>query len=60
MSEKLPLDGYKCANASIVTDKFVKDYDINSDKGYLLEVDVEYPVRLRINHKDYHFYLKGE
>ena len=59
-SHKLPLDGYKWANASIVTDKFVKDYDINSDQGYLLEVDVEYPVRLRINHKDYHFYLKGE
>ena len=59
-SHNLPLDGYKWANASIVTDKFVKDYDINSDQGYLLEVDVEYPVRLRINHKDYHFYLKGE
>ena len=57
---KLALDGCKWGNASIVTDKFVKDYDINSDQGYLLEADVEYPVRLRINHKDYRFYLKGE
>ena len=55
MSQKLPLDGYKWANALIVTDKFVKDYDINSDKGYLLEGDVEYPVRLRIYHKELPF-----
>ena len=55
MSQNLPLDGYKWANTLIVTDKFVKDYDIKSDKGYLLEVDVEYPVRLRIYHKDLPF-----
>ena len=55
MSQKFSLDGYKWANALIVTDKFVKDYDINSDKAYLLEVDVEYPVRLRIYHKELPF-----
>ena len=60
MSQKLPLDGYKWTKGSIITDKFVKYYDINSDQGHLLEADVEYPVRLRINHKDYHFYLTGE
>ena len=55
MIQKLPLDGYKWGNASMFTDDFVKNYDINSDKGYLLEVDVEYPIELRTAHKDLPF-----
>ena len=52
MIQKLPLDRYKWSNASMFTDDFVKNYDINSDKGYLLEVNVEYPIELRTAHKD--------
>ena len=46
MSQKLPVDGFEWveeeedllkSNAS-----FIKNYDENSDKGYILEVDVEY------------------
>ena len=55
MIQKLPLDGYKWGNVSIFTNDFVKNYDINSDKGYLLEVDVEYPIKLRNTHEDLPF-----
>ena len=48
MNQKLPLDGYKWTDVSIFTDDFVKNYDANGDKGYLLEVDVEYPIEMRI------------
>ena len=52
MIQKLPLDGYKWADVSISTDDFVKNYNVDSDKGYLLEVDVEYPEELRVAHED--------
>ena len=55
MNQKLPLDGYKWANAAIFTDHYVKNYDAKGDKGYLLEVDVEYPIRLRSDHEDLPF-----
>ena len=43
MSRKLPLDGYKWDNIDKFTCDFVKNYDDDGDKRYLLEVDVEYP-----------------
>ena len=55
MCEKLPLDGYKWGNVSIFTNDFVKNYDLDSDKGYLLEVDVEYPKELHGAHEDLPF-----
>ena len=55
MNQKLPLDGYKWADNSIFTDDFPKNYDVNGDKGYLLEVDVEYPIEMRISHEDLPF-----
>ena len=55
MNQKLPLDGYKWANAAIFTDHYVKNYDAKGDQGYLLEVDVEYPIRLRSDHEDLPF-----
>ena len=47
MIQKLPLDGYKWDDVSIFTNDVVENYDLDSDKGYLLEVDVEYPKELR-------------
>ena len=32
--------------------RFIKNYDKNSDKGYFLEVDVEYPKNLFNLHSD--------
>ena len=55
MNQKLPLDGYKWDNVSIFTNEFVKNYDVNGDKEYLLEVDVEYPIELRGVHEDLPF-----
>ena len=36
-------------------EKFIKNYDENSDKGYILEVDVEYPENIRMLHSDLPF-----
>ena len=36
-------------------EKFIKNYDEDSDKGYILEVDVEYPKRLLNLHNDLSF-----
>ena len=55
MNQKLPLDGYKWADASIFTNDFVENYDLDSEQGYLLEVDVEYPKELRAAHEDLPF-----
>ena len=38
--------------------KFIKSYNKNSDKGYFLEVDVEYPKTYLIFIKIYHCYQK--
>ena len=42
-------------NLSIYIESFIKNYDENSDKGYTLEVDIEYPKQLRSHHKDLPF-----
>ena len=57
MSEKLPINGFKWVNdISRIDKKFVKSYDKkNSDKGYILEVDVDYSSKLHKLHSDMPF-----
>ena len=57
MSEKLPINEFKWVNdISGINEKFVKSYDKkNSDKGYILEVDVDYPSKLHKLHSDIPF-----
>ena len=44
MSEPLPVDGFDwIKDLSKIDEDFIKDYDKDSDKGYILEVDVQYP-----------------
>ena len=45
MSQKLPVGDFKWVKKWDIS-KLIKDCDINSDKGYILEVDVEYPENL--------------
>ena len=56
MSQKLPVNGLKWVkDLSKFNDSFMKNYDENSDKGYFLEVDVEYPKKLFNLHRDLPF-----
>ena len=56
MSQKLPLNGFRWENdLSRFNERFTKNYDENSNIGYFLEVDVEYPKKLFGSHKDLPF-----
>ena len=53
MTQKLPINGFKWVE--IFHERFIKSYNENSDIGYFLEVDVEYPKKLFGSHKDLPF-----
>ena len=64
MSKKLPVNGFKWLDTSETSDlarsnkinvDFIKNYNENNDKGYILEVDVRYPKRLHELHCDLPF-----
>ena len=55
MSQKLPVDGFKWEKKML---KFKEDFIKNSDKGYIFEVDFEYPKIYMISVVIYHFYQK--
>ena len=42
MYQKLPVDGFKWKNISKFDKQFIKNYDGNSDRRYIFEVNVEY------------------
>ena len=48
MSQKLPVNGFIWYNEylSDFSEKFIKKYDENSDEGYFLEVNTEYPKQI--------------
>ena len=58
MSQKLPVDRFEWVEEDDISkfnESFIKNYDEKSDKGYILEADVEYPKNLRKLHSDLPF-----
>ena len=69
MSKKLLVNGFKWIDNNetaepsslersakhVINEDFIKNYDENNDKGYILEVDVKYPKRLHELHSDLPF-----
>ena len=52
VSQKLPVNGFKWVkNLSKFNEIFIIKYDENIDKGYFLQVDVDYPKKLFDLHK---------
>ena len=56
MCKKLPASDFEYMDGiSIFTEDFIKNYDENNDKGYIIVVDVEYPRNLYKLHSDLPF-----
>ena len=56
MTEKLPVRGFRWMDdISKIDEDFVKDYNKNDNKGYILDVDVDYPNKLQNLHSDLPF-----
>ena len=56
MTEKLPVKGFKWLDdISKIDEDFVKDCDKNDHKGYILDVDIDYPSKLQNLHSDLPF-----
>ena len=56
MSQKSPLSGFKWKkNKSKFTEEFIKNYDEDRDKAYILKADIEYPKELNDLHSDLPF-----
>ena len=55
--QKLPINGFMWYGdyLSDFNEEFIKNYDENSDEGYFLEVDIEYPKTLWGSHKELPF-----
>ena len=55
MSEKLPIGDFKWIEKDDllkIDEKFIRNYDENSDKGYILEVLVKYSKNLHMLHSN--------
>ena len=61
MSQKLPASGFKwIKNLSRFNGIFIKNYREISNRGYILEVDVDYPKKLFDLHRDLPFLLESK
>ena len=56
MIQKLPVEGFKWQkNISKFNEDFIKNYDEDSNKGCILELDLEYPKNLHDLYSDLPF-----
>ena len=56
MSKKLPIKGFKWLDViERIDEEFIKEYNEISDKGYVIEADVDYPQELHDLHSDMPF-----
>ena len=56
---KITINGFKwIEDTSEINEEFVKKYDENNDKRYILEVDVKYPKKIHNLHSDLPFLPK--
>ena len=59
MSEKLPVNKLDWnEDVSQFTEDFTKSYNNQSDEGYFLEVDIQYPENIHEHHNDLPFLEK--
>ena len=59
MSQKLPVNNFEwIEDTSQFNNDFIKSYNEESDEGYFLEVDVQYPENLHNLHNDLKFLLQ--
>ena len=60
MSEKLPVDGLEWVeDISEIDENFIKNYNEDSNVGYFIEADIEYPKELHNKHSDLPFLPEG-
>ena len=56
MSQNVPVNGFKWIKYVVKFDEgFIKNYNVDSDKGYIFEVDFKYPKKLLNRHGNLHF-----
>ena len=56
MSEKLPVDGFEWVeDMPEIDENFIKNYFEDSNVGYFIEADIEYPKELHTLHSDLPF-----
>ena len=55
MSKKLPVNEFKWLDSNKINEEFIKNYNENDKKGYILEVDVKYLKNLHNLHSDIPF-----
>ena len=55
MSKKLPVNGFKWTDNDKINEEFIENNNENDEKGYIFEVDVEYPKKLHELHSDLPF-----
>ena len=55
MSKKLPVNEFKWIGNNEINEEFIRNYNENNDKGYILEVGIKYPKRLHELHSDLPF-----
>ena len=59
MSQKLTVNNFKWVKDTLrINEEFIKNYNENSKKRYILEVDVKYPIKLHDLQSDLSFLPK--